>query len=160
MARTSDGGPARRPDLRAACSRRTLLAGLAACAACHPGPEIDTAFEDLPPVGEPGWWLVPFADHPELADVGGSAEVHVVEALLHVIVVRRGPQHAVAVWSICSHGACTVAWEDESEELVCPCHGSRFGTDGAVHEGPAPEPLDAFPAAVTDEGIWVWRATG
>jgi cytochrome b6-f complex iron-sulfur subunit len=160
MASRSDGGRAGTPAPRS-CSRRALLAGLAACAACRPGAESDTSalpdVEDLPPVGDPGWWLASFADHPQLADVGGSAEVHVTEALLHAIVVRTARSEAIAVWSICSHGACVIAWEGSTGELLCPCHGSRFGLDGAVLGGPAPEALDAFATAITEEGVWIWR---
>jgi cytochrome b6-f complex iron-sulfur subunit len=137
------------------CTRRALLGGAMACIVGCGGQKADTS--DLPPAGSEGWWFVAFADYPELADVGGSAQVDVFEALLHVVIVRTGRREAAAVWAICSHGACVVAFEGADDELVCPCHGSRFGLDGEVHDGPAPAPLDVFPTALADDGIWVWR---
>ncbi len=43
----------------------------------------------------------------------------------------------------CTHAACTVAWQSDSdtEILKCPCHGSRFDPYGKVVNGPANENL-------------------
>jgi len=34
-----------------------------------------------------------------------------------------------------------VGFNDAEKTWECPCHGSRFGTDGALLQGPAAEPL-------------------
>lgn len=42
--------------------------------------------------------------------------------------------------SKCTHLGCRIYSLDENE-LVCPCHGSRFSLDGQCVKGPAKEPL-------------------
>lgn len=50
-----------------------------------------------------------------------------------------GSLHAVA--STCTHLGCQVTFNTAEQTWDCPCHGSRFGVDGRVIEGPAVDDL-------------------
>jgi Rieske Fe-S protein len=59
---------------------------------------------------------------------------------------HAGALHAVS--ATCTHLGCIVAFNDAERAWECPCHGSRFDTDGNVIHGPATAPLE--PRDVTD----------
>ncbi|MFG0335811.1 MAG: FAD-dependent oxidoreductase, partial [Maioricimonas sp. JB049] len=43
---------------------------------------------------------------------------------------------------ICTHLGCYVQWNRAERSWDCPCHGSRFATDGQILQGPALDPLE------------------
>ncbi|MET9254938.1 FAD-dependent oxidoreductase [Streptomyces sp. NPDC003717] len=51
-----------------------------------------------------------------------------------------GALHAVS--PRCTHLGCLVGFNAAERAWECPCHGSRFGIDGKVIEGPATKPLE------------------
>jgi glycine/D-amino acid oxidase-like deaminating enzyme/nitrite reductase/ring-hydroxylating ferredoxin subunit len=70
-------------------------------------------------------------------------------------VTRRGSRFVAAyraddgelrtVNARCTHLGCLVAFNNAEKTWDCPCHGSRFGTDGSVIQGPATRPLPPLP---------------
>ncbi|PZF86774.1 (2Fe-2S)-binding protein [Jiangella anatolica] len=55
-----------------------------------------------------------------------------------------GALHCVS--ARCTHLGCLVAFNDAERTWDCPCHASRFDTDGRVLAGPAVRPLARVPA--------------
>lgn len=51
-------------------------------------------------------------------------------------------KHLVKSGKRCTHMGCTLAHNKEDDTLDCPCHGSRFATDGQVLWGPAVKQAD------------------
>jgi cytochrome b6-f complex iron-sulfur subunit len=60
----------------------------------------------------------------------------------------------VMAWK-CTHLGCTVPWVDAENRFHCPCHGSIFDAKGLVTAGPAPRPLDLYPAQIVNNELIV-----
>jgi len=74
---------------------------------------------------------------------GGSVVSH------NVIVINvNGSYKALSV--ICTHQGCSVAYNQNNEDLVCPCHGGVYNLNGDVLAGPPPSPLKKY--SVTQSG--------
>jgi Rieske Fe-S protein len=77
--------------------------------------------------------------------------------------VFRDADGVYAISSICTHLGCIVKTAPDGFE--CPCHGSKFGTDGSVSKGPAPRPLTWLKVAgsgsqwIVDEGTTIPSGT-
>lgn len=76
-------------------------------------------------------------------------EGKMVEVEGDAVGAYRHPDGRLDVVSItCTHLGCTLHWNRAETSWDCPCHGSRFGTDGTVLNGPATLPL--MPVTVDD----------
>lgn len=67
------------------------------------------------------------------------------------VLIVRNPADSntlVAVNPTCTHQNCTVGWQAEQKAFVCPCHGSTYGIDGKVSNGPATKPLSTYEVKV------------
>lgn len=63
----------------------------------------------------------------------------------HKLAVYRDRNRKLVVKSaVCPHMGCVVHFNNAEETWDCPCHGSRFGTDGTVLEGPSLSPLSGI----------------
>lgn len=80
---------------------------------------------------------------PRSADVLAPGEAGIVRSGGETVAAYRdetGTLHAVA--PACTHMGCLVSFNDAERTWDCPCHGSRFGLDGRVLQGPATDPLE------------------
>jgi len=77
-------------------------------------------------------------DFATLKNVGGFAYKG------DVIIIRSSDTVYIALSKLCTHSDCTVSYNSSTQELPCPCHGSKFTKDGAVINGPAMSPLKKY----------------
>lgn len=57
--------------------------------------------------------------------------------------------------SICPHLGCTVPWNKEKNQFLCPCHGGAYAADGTRISGPALRGMDSLEASVQDGQLLV-----
>lgn len=55
--------------------------------------------------------------------------------------LMKDPGGLYALDAVCTHLGCIIGPGKNTVGFECPCHGSRFGADGAVVNGPAAQPL-------------------
>lgn len=61
---------------------------------------------------------------------------------LNKIAVFKNKENNLQVFSaVCPHMGCVVHWNSDEKSFDCPCHGSRFDSDGKVMNGPAQSDL-------------------
>lgn len=124
------------------CSRRVVLQtiGVGCLASACGG-----SSSDGPPEGVATMCgtdlCISIAENPELADTGGG--LLFLQAQGHKIYVVRTASGFQSVSAICTHAQCTIEW-DGTAVFDCPCHGSRFASDGTVMRGPAGRPLRVY----------------
>lgn len=120
-------------------SRRTVIVGSAVAlgaSGCAIGPQAVPA-----PAGTA---LGPSSDVPV-----GSATIFSGQG----VVVTQATAGAFAGFSTtCPHQGCSVA-QVQGARIICPCHGSEFGLDGAVTQGPAQRGLTPKAVRVTGTEI-------
>jgi Rieske Fe-S protein len=70
------------------------------------------------------------------------------------ILVKLGDGRIVAYDAVCTHGRCTVGFDQAAMVIACPCHLATYdpANGAAVLSGPAPLPLPEIPIAVDDGG--------
>ena len=89
---------------------------------------------------------VPVGEAVEFTDESGQPAV-----LVHL---ENGDFAAYS--AVCTHQQCTVAYQNQSGLIACPCHGSVFDpADGAaVVNGPAQTPLPEIPVEVRNGEVY------
>ncbi len=71
------------------------------------------------------------------------------------VELRRTERGVAARSLLCSHFGCTVAWHEEKQTYLCPCHEGVYDAEGAVVSGPPPKGLANIPVAVHGDDLIV-----
>ena len=89
------------------------------------------------------------------SSVGVGKATKLTRGTTTVIVAQPSEGQYKAYSPVCTHQGCQLQVQD-SNRIVCPCHGSEFATaDGSVLHGPAETPLKTYSVQVKDGRIFV-----
>lgn len=86
---------------------------------------------------------------------GQLSDQKAVAGPLMVVRNPEQPEALVAVNPTCTHKGCLVEWQADQKVFFCPCHDSKFATDGKVLQGPATEPLKTYEAKLEGDSVLV-----
>ena len=65
-------------------------------------------------------------------------------------ILIHDEQDFIALSLVCTHLGCTL--ESKKDGFSCPCHGSRFDTQGKMTRGPARKPLPGLRVVTNPDG--------
>jgi menaquinol-cytochrome c reductase iron-sulfur subunit len=65
-----------------------------------------------------------------------------------VYVTKDSNNQIRVLTSICPHLGCTVPWNKEKNQFICPCHGGTFNKDGSRVSGPSLRGMDSLESSV------------
>jgi cytochrome b6-f complex iron-sulfur subunit len=126
-----------------ACRTLSLatVAGFQGCGGSPTSPSTAAALPSLAGTVINGAVTVTIDAASPLAAVGSAALLQTAAGAF--LVAHTAESAFTAVTAICTHETCTITGF-ENQAFVCPCHGSRFNTTGAVLTGPAAKSLQQF----------------
>jgi menaquinol-cytochrome c reductase iron-sulfur subunit len=67
-----------------------------------------------------------------------------------VYVLKGADGRPRVLSAVCPHLGCSIAWNDEKGQFICPCHNGTFSHDGTLIAGPPPRGMDELEASVQD----------
>jgi menaquinol-cytochrome c reductase iron-sulfur subunit len=65
-----------------------------------------------------------------------------------VYITKDKQDQLCVLTSICPHLGCTVPWNKEKKQFICPCHGGTFSADGSRISGPSQRGMDTLETSV------------
>jgi menaquinol-cytochrome c reductase iron-sulfur subunit len=72
-----------------------------------------------------------------------------------VYVTKDSQGQLRVLTSICPHLGCTVPWNKEKKEFICPCHGGTFAADGIRVSGPSLRGMDTLETSIENGQLLV-----
>lgn len=73
-----------------------------------------------------------------------------------IIIARTSAGAYVAVASACTHEGATVVFDSPNSKFNCPNHGSNFGTNGSLLNGPATSALKMYNTQLTGTSLRIF----
>ncbi|MBL7849942.1 MAG: Rieske 2Fe-2S domain-containing protein [Cyclobacteriaceae bacterium] len=131
-------------------------AGIAVCAGCSL--ESCSSSSDPAPSGNPGPSGIDFTlDLTAPANTALNSDGgFVYNSGVIVVCLSASLKVYTAVSQACTHQGTTIGFDAANGNFLCPAHGSRFSTNGAVVNGPAATSLRKFNTSLTGTNLRVF----
>ena len=68
------------------------------------------------------------------------------EKPVYVVTGVEGRPRVLA--AVCPHLGCSIGWNGEKKQFVCPCHNGVFAPDGTLLSGPPPRGMDELDSTI------------
>jgi menaquinol-cytochrome c reductase iron-sulfur subunit len=104
------------------------------------------ALSEFSPLTEPAMRTI------QIEQVDGWRKA-ISEKAVYITKDRQGQFRVLT--SVCPHLGCTVPWNKEKNQFVCPCHGATFTRDGSRISGPSQRGMDTLETSVQDGQLLV-----
>ncbi|HEY1423179.1 MAG TPA: ubiquinol-cytochrome c reductase iron-sulfur subunit [Candidatus Acidoferrum sp.] len=72
-----------------------------------------------------------------------------------VYITKNGKGQLSVLTSVCPHLGCTVPWNKDKQQFLCPCHGGTFTSDGTRFSGPSLRGMDTLQTSIQDGNLMV-----
>ena len=148
MAAEDQSKAGEKPESKSPVNRRDFLNEIAGCALAIAG--IGAAVVTME-YSEPNVLF-----EPPTTFRAGSLDDYPVNSVTYIqdqqVYIVRTEKSLWAMSAVCTHLGCITQWKPESNQIACPCHGSKFGRNGSVEAGPAPRSLPHFVVRLTADG--------
>jgi cytochrome b6-f complex iron-sulfur subunit len=86
----------------------------------------------------------------------GNPDLYPVNSVTFIqdqqVYIVRTNDGFFAVSAVCTHLGCITQWKPDVNQIACPCHGSKFKSDGSKIEGPAPRSLPHYSITLAPDG--------
>jgi cytochrome b6-f complex iron-sulfur subunit len=93
---------------------------------------------------------------PPLMFRAGTPDLYPLNSVTYIadqqVYIVHEQEGFYAVSAVCTHLGCITKWNPDADMIACPCHGSKFRSDGTKIEGPAPRPLVHWSIALAANG--------
>ncbi len=89
----------------------------------------------------------------KVSDFPNGSMTHIANGRFYLARLADGG--FLALYQRCTHLGCSVPWDQDAGQLICPCHSSSFSVEGDVLNPPAPRPLDLFTVSIADDLVQV-----
>jgi len=70
------------------------------------------------------------------------------QTAVYVLPSKAGTGQFRILSPICPHLGCSVRWENDRNQFICPCHAGSFSADGERLAGPPPRSMDELDSRV------------